>query len=238
MKKKDYKQPEFGEENFYCPHCNVLSQQNWDLTFKTHVTLEEKENPKEIYEIGIKMMNSQRAIKSKINKLLIAECQNLDCKKISIWYQEKMVYPKIVTAPLPNEDMPKDVEKIYQEARLISNDSPRAAAALLRVALEKLTVHLGETKGNLNTRIKNLKQKGLPELVIKSLDIVRINANEGGSHAGQISLTGEDNKKIVSKLFWLVNYIIEETITKPKEIESQFQNLPEDKIKGIENRDK
>ena len=111
---------------------------------------------------------------------------------------------------------------------------PRAAAALLRVSLERLTEELGQTQGNLNTRIKKLKEKGLPELIINSLDIVRITANEGGAHAGQIDLTGKDGPEIVSKLFGLVNFIIEKTISDPKQIQKMHQNLsPKPKNKGL-----
>lgn len=215
MKNKDYKQPQFAEKNFNCPHCNVLAYQNWK---KCHHHYYDRKSY--YYEV---------------ENLLFSSCQN--CEQISIWYKQKMIYPKIVTAPLPNEDMPESVKEIYEEARDISKDSPRAAAALLRVALEKLTEHLGEKKGNLNRRIGNLKKRGLDEAVIKSLDIVRITSNEGGSHAGQIDLTGKDNEEIVDRLFWLVNYIIEKTITEPKEIESQFNQLPKEKKDGIQNRD-
>lgn len=116
--------------------------------------------------------------------------------------------------------------------------SSSAAAALLRVALEKLTEELGQTEGNLNTRIKNLKNQGLPEKVIHSLDIVRITANEGGAHSGQIDLTGKDGPEIVLRLFWLVNFIVEKTISEPEQIKKWRNNLPEDKKQGIKNRGK
>ena len=42
-----------------------------------------------------------------------------------------MIYPKKLIAPLAHCDMPAPVKELYEEARQISNDSPRAAAALL-----------------------------------------------------------------------------------------------------------
>ena len=116
--------------------------------------------------------------------------------------------------------------------------SSSAAAAILRVALEKLTEVLGQTEGNLNTRIKNLKNQGLPKKVIDSLDIIRITANEGGAHSGQIDLTGKDGLEIVLKLFWLVNFIVEKTISEPQQINEWHNDLPEDKKQGIKNRGK
>jgi len=53
-----------------------------------------------------------------------------------------MVFPNRITVELAHIDMPEEVKEIYNEAREVSNISPRAAAALLRVALEKLTEYL------------------------------------------------------------------------------------------------
>jgi len=53
-----------------------------------------------------------------------------------------MIRPNVSNAPLPHEDMPDDVKEIYEEARQVSVFSQRAAAALLRVSLEKLTAFL------------------------------------------------------------------------------------------------
>lgn len=89
-----------------------------------------------------------------------------------------MIFPSGSNIPMPHTDMSESVKEIYTEARDIAWKSPRAAAALLRLALEKLTEELGETEWALNTRIGNLKKKWLPERAIQALDIVRITANE------------------------------------------------------------
>ena len=222
---KDYVAPEFNKRSFCCPYCHALAHQKRKYMGKFLTTL----------EIGTRM------------ELYITLCYS--CKKEALWIYEEidgeirkgappyLLYPPSSTAPLANPNMPESVQKFYNEAREIFNNSPRAAAALLRCALEKLTEELGQTKGSLNTRIGNLKKKGLNERVIKSLDIVRITANEGGVHVGQIDLTGSDNAEIVNKLFKLVNIIVEKTITEPQEIDELYSSLPEDKKQGIENRD-
>ena len=217
MQTNNYKPPQYRGERFNCPSCEAFAQQRW-------------------YQMRIKKVEKDFLDKNYIStSTWQAKCES--CQNVSIWYDEKMIYPSESTAPPPYNDMPKDVKKIYNEARDISNLSPRAAAALLRVALEVLTVHLGETKGNLNKRIGNLKKKGLPERIIRGLDIVRITANEGGAHPGQIDLEGKDNEGIVNKLFKIVNFIVEETISKPNTMDEIFDELPEDKKKGIINRD-
>lgn len=206
--------PTFNKDSFHCPHCGVLSQQIWRSLYS------------DVYNLS-----------SAIQDLDIVYCQNPECKKYSLWKDQTMIFPQKILMPIAHIDMPEDVKEIYNEARQVSNLSPRAAAALLRVVLEKLTIYLGEKDGELNTRIANLSKKGLPQKVIQSLDIVRITANEGGSHAGEIDLTGADNLGIVYKLFWLINFIVEKMISEPKHIEEMFSTLPKDKIKGITERD-
>jgi hypothetical protein len=212
MKNKQVTVPQFKENTFVCPHCGALSVHDW-------VELQKYRNG------------------SFIHGLDMALCINPDCLQYSLWKDQKMIFPNKVIAPKAHIDMPENVKEIFNEAREVMNVSPRAAAALLRVSLEKLTEVLGEKEGSLNTRIGNLSSQGLPQRVVNSLDIVRITANEGGSHSGAIDLTGEDNSEAVSRLFWLVNLIVEKTITEPKEIGIMFEGLPENKKAGVKQRD-
>jgi len=165
-----YIAPSYRITQFHCPSCKVYAHQEWVYA---------KDERGEL-----------------VADLQVARCSH--CENYSLWVDEDMIFPRESNAPIAHEDMPQEAEEIYNEAREVSSMSPRAAAALLRVALEKLVVSLGETEGTLNSRIGNLSKKGLPQEVIKSLDIVRITANEGGSHAGEIDLTGSDNERIVN----------------------------------------
>ena len=162
---------------------------------------------------------------------LVSRC--VCCRQFSYWISGKLVYPKILTNPPPRGDMPDSVVGYYNEARQIAGDSPRAAAALLRLAAKKLC----ETEQNLNRAIGNLKKKGLSESVIQSLDSLRITGNEGGAHEGQIDLSGEDNKPLVEKLFCLLNFIVEKTIAEPRNIEETFHSMPEGQKQSVKDRD-
>ena len=134
--------------------------------------------------------------------------------------------------------MPPKAKELYEEARQIATASPRAAAALLRCSLEELLKALGEKKGSLNTRIGNLVKQGLPsKFVQKALDIIRVFGNEAGSHVGTIDLSGKDNQETVYKLFNIMNFIVEKTITEPKTIDELTDRIPENKAEGIKNRD-
>lgn len=62
--------------------------------------------------------------------------------------------------PVPHAHMPDDVKGLYLEAREIGTRSPRSAAALLRLALEKLTTGLTDAD-KLNDAIAELVSAGM-----------------------------------------------------------------------------
>ncbi|MCF6208131.1 MAG: DUF4145 domain-containing protein, partial [Ghiorsea sp.] len=134
----------------------------------------------------------------------------------------------------PNMDLPDDIKGDYEEARTIANLSPRGAAALLRLAIQKLCEHLGQSGKNINADIKELVKEGLPPKVQKALDSVRVIGNEA-VHPGSIDL--KDDLNTVNKLFKLVNFIANKMITEPREIDAIYGSLPQDKIDGINQRD-
>ena len=102
-------------------------------------------------------------------KVTISECQA--CKNISIWLDEKMVYPKPKFALPPNEDLSEEIKKLYLEASEIVEQSPCGACAILRLALQKMLEELRLYKKDLNTIFaKNGKNIGiLYEFVSKNL---------------------------------------------------------------------
>ncbi|NPB08238.1 MAG: DUF4145 domain-containing protein, partial [Aquificae bacterium] len=132
------------------------------------------------------------------------------------------------------EDMPEDVKEDYEEARLVVEVSPRSAAALLRLALQKLMKHLGESGKNLNDDIANLVKKGLPEKIQKTLDAVRVIGNNA-VHPGELDL--RDDKETALALFDLLNMIVEVMITQPKKVNEIYDKLPKGAKEAIEKRD-
>ena len=65
------------------------------------------------------------------------------------------------------------------------------------------------------------------KFVQKALDIIRVFGNEAGSHVGKIDLSGKDNQETVYKLFSIMNFIVEKTITEPKTIDELTDRIPE-----------
>jgi hypothetical protein len=163
----------------------------------------------------------------------IATCYN--CKKKIIWVNNHYLYPDI-TAEEANLDMPESVKQLYNEAGLIYNKSPRAACALLRLAVDKLCNELGETDRDINKNIGALVKKGLPQTVQQVLDVVRVVGNKA-VHPGQIAFDVDD-KATATMLMRLLNMIVDRMITEPNEIDSLYQGLPKSVRESIDKRDK
>jgi hypothetical protein len=108
---------------------------------------------------------------------------------------------------------PDDCKVDYEEARKVLEDSPRAAAALLRLATEKLC--------------------RLPT-VQKALDTLRVIGNES-VHPGTMDI--RDDTDVALHLFGLVAIVVEQTITQPKKIAALYGTLPPGAIAGIKQRD-
>ena len=139
-------------------------------------------------------------------------------------------HPSHHVAPDPIAEMPEDVKREYEEARAVLSQSPRASAALLRLALQKLCIHLGQPGERLNTEIKALiQEKKLKPQIEQALHIVRVIGNNA-VHPGEMDM--DDNQKMALSLFAVMNLIVEETIVIPKQINELWGALPEDARKA------
>lgn len=161
-------------------------------------------------------------------------CFCAHCKKYSVWQNEKMVFPSFIGIEPPNEDLAADIINDYNEAASIVQNSPRGSSALLRLAIQKLCNQLGESDKDLNKNIGNLVKKGLPLKVQESLDVLRVIGNES-VHPGTLDI--RDDKSTAIALFRLLNFIANKLISEPKEIDSIYGKIPEEKKKQIQKRD-
>jgi hypothetical protein len=207
--KISYTTPKYQEKQFNCIHCGVFASQAWDnlLIHKTKSTLE-------------------------ASSIKYCKCEH--CNKISYWYQERMVIPSDSPVPPPHPDMPEDIVIDYNEARSIFSRSPRSSAALLRLVVQKLMPLLGEKGKKINDSIQSLVAKGLPAQVQQALDYCRVVGNNA-VHPGEINI--KDSPDIAQHLFSMINFIVEDRITKPKQIKALFNSLPQSAIEAIAKRD-
>jgi hypothetical protein len=97
---------------------------------------------------------------------------------------------------MPHEDMPADVRSDFAEAAAIVDISPRGAAALLRLAVERLMPHLEAKAKNINDGIGQLVARGLDPKIQKALDVLRVIGNEA-VHPGQIDLKDDKTTALI-----------------------------------------
>lgn len=94
---------------------------------------------------------------------------------------------------------------------------------------------LGQKGRDINDDIAALVKNGLSPRIQKALDICRVVGNNA-VHPGKIDLN--DTPDTAQSLFRMVNLIVEDRITHPKEIVELYGNLPEEQLKAVKDRDK
>ena len=236
-------------EKFQCPHCCVLAQQRWFSNYElstiifnvyNHVYHNYRVDIRDYHQEAIvKFLDvAKRQFPNDINSLVpknlsIASCQS--CGNYSIWVDEEIVYPRKLFIDPPNEDLNEEIRSLYHEASNIFVDSPKGSTALLRLALQFLLKQLGKKGKNINSDIKELVENGLSPKIQKALDLLRVVGNNA-VHPGQINL--DDSSEIALKLFKILNIIADEMITKPKEIDTLYDDVVPDETKEhINTRD-
>jgi hypothetical protein len=168
----------------------------------------------------------------------IRRCER--CEKISVWVRTSfngdtfaLVYPRRVVGTRPHPDMPPGPLGIYEEARSIASLSPRSAAGLLRLALQTLVDDLEPGNNTLNGKIGKLVGRGLDPMVQQTMDVLRAFGNNG-VHPGEIRL--DDDPSLVPTLFRLLNLVVEQMITRPSQVQSLYDSLPQTIRDGIDQR--
>lgn len=251
--------PSIQETAFDCPYCGAFTSQQWhelhtvlldgktphlpDAEFRERISTDSAAPPEIILDMlcwidkmssGLIFLEDKKKdpFSISVNNVYLSECYN--CKKFAVWVHNRLVYPTASTAPPANQDMPPDVLRDYEEAGRIAAESPRGAAALLRLAIQKLCIVLGGKGKNIDDDIATLVKKGLNPMIQKALDAVRVIGNEA-VHPGTLDL--KDDRDTAIKLFKLVNIIAEQMISNQKHVEELYSQLPEAKRKAIEKRD-
>lgn len=176
--------------------------------------------------------NKDHNYSASVANLHLSQCYS--CHKHALWLHDKLLHPTPHLHVECISDMSSEIRADFEEAREIFFLSPRGAAALLRLAVQKLCAVLGESGENINDDIASLVGKGLPVKVQQALDTLRVIGNDA-VHPGQIDLN--DNRDIAASLFELPNIIIDEMISEPKKIEEMYNKLPASKKDAIAKRD-
>lgn len=206
--KSQYYPPVYHGKNYHCPRCQVYSSQSWTTLM-----------------LDLGDCYHQSEFEASI-------CAH--CSEWSFWYQERLIDPNSSLAEPMHHDLPEDCRTEYEEARDIVGRSPRGAAALLRLCLQKLMPHLGEAGENINDDIKSLVGKGLSPMIQQALDICRVVGNHS-VHPGRMDI--KDTPEIAHQLFRMINFIVEDRISRPKAVQALFSKLPQRDADAIAKRD-
>ncbi|MGK9200481.1 DUF4145 domain-containing protein [Sinorhizobium meliloti] len=223
--------PLLGRKSYRCPYCGVLASQYWHKVYSQFAG--ENIQKKEVGDgkPAFSAQWPQLPGAFEVDNLALAACHN--CAKITVWVGSKLLLPQARTAPAANPDLPADVLSDYEEASAIADQSPRGAAALLRLCIQKLCIHLGQPGNNINSDIKALVQSGLDPRVQKALDVVRVIGNNA-VHPGEIDA---DDRETAETLFQLVNLIADKMISEPKHLDDVYNSLPTGVLEAIDKRD-
>lgn len=232
-----YIAPSINLTAFNCPYCHAYAQQIWYTP--SAIKLHRNGNaPSEKIQGNAKNPSLKEDEWAKVHgrpmlNCMLSQCNH--CKDTSIWVGNDLVFPVKNSAPVSNPDTPQDILIDYNEAASILNISPRGAAALMRLAIQKLCKHLGKPGKDIHSDIGSLVKDGLSPKVQQALDIVRVVGNNA-VHPGKLDI--RDNRDIALMLFTLFNLIVDKTITEPRAIDNLYSQLPESALQAIAKRDK
>jgi hypothetical protein len=244
---------------FNCPHCGVLTTQYWhslranrlnDTDTPTVVTPASEASfdysviPENVQE-GLRRYRARAASgvpwlgtpdweqsKHDVGNIHLSRCY--ECSALTIWLHDRILWPSSGEAPPINVDTPKDIRREYLEAATIVHQSPRGAAALLRLGIQKLCAELGGTGNNINSDIAALGALGIGKQVQQAMDVLRVIGNNA-VHPGQIDM--KDDQKTALSLFRVFNLIVEKTISDQKHVDELFESLPPEAKAQIDKRD-
>jgi hypothetical protein len=139
-----------------------------------------------------------------------------------LWVYDQLVWPRRAGGPEPKLDAPPNVQREYEEASQTLEASPRGAAALLRLAIEKLCKELGVSGESLKDDIAFFVREDIDARVQKVLDAARIIENNA-VRPGRLG----DDEATAETLSGLVNLICEKMIMEPRHMQAVYTKLRE-----------
>ena len=245
-----YVSPAIDQVAFTCPHCSMLARQFWFsvhadplksdekpvvATSETAKTLtsgdmEEAERDRKLkwaeqMASGRPFLEVHREFRSRdVQNVSISYCFN--CNEMCLWVYDQLVWPKRAPDhPEPKLHAPPNVRRECEEASQTLEASPRGAAALLRLAIEKLCKELGVSGDGLKDDIALFVREDIDARVQKVLDAARIIENNA-VRPSPIGLG--DDRAIAEALSGLVNLICEKMIMEPRHLQAMYTKLRED----------
>jgi len=251
--------PQLGMNSFSCPHCGAHSHQTWYQIFLSPYgkgkgpqafeysevllaaadQIEDEPTRDEAKQLADRLRHhfvtyetNPTTCDVQLINAAVSHCYS--CDSFCIWVGDRLLYPDAASEVVPHDDMPDDIREMFREAAAIVDKSPRAAAALLRLSIQRLMPHIDGKGDDLDADIAALAKKGLEPEIRQAMDILRV-VGKNAVHPGQIAL--KDDKATAVNLFALLNLIVERRIAVQKRIDELYKGLPEGARASIEKRD-
>jgi hypothetical protein len=174
-------EPQLGAESFSCPHCNVVAHQDWYSLFlklenatDVVVLTPEAANAIMLVEgedddgnesdqfverlkrnaLTYEYLKHPQSLKVKLVNLRVSKCYK--CNRFAVWVRDRLVFPIRI------DETPDLIEQDFEEAAVMFNKSPRAAAALINVCVQSLMPLLREQGKNLKPILHPLPCRTVP----------------------------------------------------------------------------
>jgi hypothetical protein len=194
----NHRAPDRESDDFRCPFCGAYAGQRW---YPFVVGYQEK---------GSSEGAAWWGIGREAGGIALSFCES--CRQAVVWHGQSPVWPVTSSAPSAARAMPAEVRADFEEARQVVDRSPRSAAALLRLALQKLSKHLGRPGENIPDDLEALMGWGLPDSTPRA---VRVPGAAGDSRLRPGELDARDDRETARALFDLVNTVVDRMIAEP-----------------------
>lgn len=141
-------------------------------------------------------------------------CSNRACSRIAVLAINRTtkkqvdIFPKVTMKHYPDY-IPEQIRKDYEEANLVLESSPKAAATLLRRCLQGMIHDFWDIHGkNLNAEITQLKEK-IPAAQWKAIDALRTVGNIGAHMEHDVNLIIDIDPDEARKLLLLLELLMD-----------------------------
>lgn len=141
-------------------------------------------------------------------------CSRRTCSRVTVLAVNKMsreqidLVPKVTMKHYP-EYIPEQIRKDYEEANMVLDSSPKAAATLLRRCLQGMIHDFWDIHGkNLNAEITQLKEK-IPAAQWKAIDALRTVGNIGAHMEHDVNLIIDIDPDEARKLLLLLELLMD-----------------------------
>jgi hypothetical protein len=222
--------PKYQAPQFTCPSCDAITGQTWQETALVHPN-----TPGGALGVHTAVCQACSGVTIWVGGVASFSGGATPLASSVILTDARLVEPPPRSGPPPSRDLPPDALRDYNEARTIVDMSPRGAAALLRLCLQRLLAELGYDGVALDDAIATLvREHRLRAEIQQSMDVLRVVGNNA-VHPGELDL--RDDKDTTLALFDLINLVVDQLISQPRRVAELYARLPAGARQAIDRRD-